>query len=148
MVVATGARYRRPEIPNLAQFEGRGVSYWASPAEARLCRSEEVALLGGGNSAGQAAVFLGSHARRVYVLVRGPGLSSTMSRYLVDRIAAAPNISVLCETEVVELLGTQTGGGGHRRGGRRRRAAPCLPRQDPPSHVAFRPSRVTGQEEA
>ena len=106
VVVATGARYRRPEIPNLAQFEGRGVSYWASPVEARLCRNEDVALLGGGNSAGQAAVFLGSHARHVRMLVRGPGLSSTMSRYLVDRIAASPNIAVLCDTEVVELLGT------------------------------------------
>jgi thioredoxin reductase (NADPH) len=106
VVVATGARYRRPEIPNLAQFEGRGVSYWASPAEARLCRNEEVALVGGGNSAGQAAVFLASHARHVRVLVRGPGLSSSMSRYLIDRIAATTNIAVLCETEVVELLGT------------------------------------------
>ena len=84
VVVATGARYRRPEIPNLAQFEGRGVSYWASPVEARLCRDEDVALVGGGNSAGQAAVFLASHARHVRVLVRGPGLSSTMSRYLVE----------------------------------------------------------------
>src|SRR5262249_8350539 len=65
VVVATGARYRRPEVPNLAQFEGRGVSYWASPVEARLCRGEDVALLGGGNSAGQAAVFLSSHARHV-----------------------------------------------------------------------------------
>ena len=106
VVVATGARYRRPEIPNLAQFEGRGVSYWASPVEARLCRNEDVALLGGGNSAGQAAVFLASHARHVRVLVRGPGLSSTMSRYLIERIAGSPNIAVLGETEVVELLGT------------------------------------------
>jgi thioredoxin reductase (NADPH) len=106
VVVATGARYRRPEIPNLAQFEGRGVSYWASPAEARLCRNENVALVGGGNSAGQAAVFLASHARHVRVLVRGPGLSNTMSRYLIDRIAASSNIELLCETEVVELLGT------------------------------------------
>jgi thioredoxin reductase (NADPH) len=106
VVVATGARYRRPEIPNLEQFEGRGVSYWASPVEARLCHEEEVALLGGGNSAGQAAVFLASHARHVRVLVRGHGLSSTMSRYLIDRIAALPNIAVLCDTEVVELLGT------------------------------------------
>ncbi|HEY1252741.1 MAG TPA: FAD-dependent oxidoreductase [Thermoanaerobaculia bacterium] len=105
VVVATGARYRRPEIPNLEQFEGRGVSYWASPVEARLCRDEDVALVGGGNSAGQAAVFLASHARRVRVLVRGPGLSRTMSRYLIDRIGAAPNIEVLCDTEVVELLG-------------------------------------------
>jgi thioredoxin reductase (NADPH) len=106
VVVATGARYRRPEIPNLAQFEGRGVSYWASPVEARLCRNEDVVLVGGGNSAGQAAVFLASHARHVRVLVRGPGLSSTMSRYLIERIAGSPNIAVLGETEVVELLGT------------------------------------------
>lgn len=106
IVVATGARYRRPEIPNLAQFEGRGVSYWASPVEARLCRNDDVALLGGGNSAGQAAVFLASHARHVRVLVRGPGLSSTMSRYLIERLASAPNITLLCDTEVVELLGT------------------------------------------
>ena len=106
VVVATGARYRRPEIPNLAQFEGRGVSYWASPAEARLCRDEDVALVGGGNSAGQAAVYLASHARHVRVLVRGPGLSSTMSRYLIDRIQASQNIAVLCDTEVLELLGT------------------------------------------
>jgi thioredoxin reductase (NADPH) len=105
VVVATGARYRRPEIPDLAQFEGRGVSYWASPVEARLCRDEDVALVGGGNSAGQAAVFLASHARHVRVLVRGPGLSSTMSRYLIDRIAASPNIAVHCDTEVLELLG-------------------------------------------
>jgi thioredoxin reductase (NADPH) len=105
IVVATGARYRRPEIPNLAQFEGRGVSYWASPVEARLCRNEDVALLGGGNSAGQAAVFLASHARHVRMLVRGSSLSSTMSRYLVERIAGSPNITVLGETEVVELLG-------------------------------------------
>src|SRR5579862_6692455 len=106
VVVATGARYRRPEIPDLNRYEGRGVSYWASPVEARLCRNEDVALVGGGNSAGQAAVFLASHARHVRMLVRGPALSSTMSRYLVDRIAASTNIAVLCETEVVELLGT------------------------------------------
>jgi thioredoxin reductase (NADPH) len=105
VVVATGARYRRPEIPSLAQFEGRGVSYWASPAEAKLCRGEDVALIGGGNSAGQAAVFLSGQARHVSMLVRGPGLSDTMSRYLIDRISAASNISVLCETEIVQLLG-------------------------------------------
>jgi thioredoxin reductase (NADPH) len=105
-VIATGARYRRPEIPNLAAFEGRGVSYWASRVEARLCRDEDVALLGGGNSAGQAAVFLASHARHVSIVVRGPDLSSTMSRYLIERIAGAPNIDVIGETEVVELLGT------------------------------------------
>jgi thioredoxin reductase (NADPH) len=106
VVIATGARYRRPEIPNLARFEGHGVSYWASPVEARLCQNEDVALLGGGNSAGQAAVFLASHARHVRLLVRRPGVASTMSRYLIDRIAASPNIAVLCDTEIVELLGT------------------------------------------
>src|SRR5262245_54845045 len=106
VVIATGARYRRPEIPDLARFEGRGVSYWASPAEARLCRNEEVALLGGGNSAGQAAVFLASHARHVRVLVRGLGLSSTMSRYLIERISGSRNIAVLGDTEIIELLGT------------------------------------------
>jgi thioredoxin reductase (NADPH) len=106
VVVATGARYRRPEIPNLAAFEGRGVSYWASPVEARLCRNEDVVLLGGGNSGGQAAVFLASHARHVRVVVRGPDLSTTMSRYLIERIAGSPNIIVVLETEVVELLGT------------------------------------------
>ncbi len=106
VVIATGARYRRPEIPNLAQFEGRGVSYWSSPVEARLCRNEDVVLVGGGNSAGQAAVFLASHARHVRVLVRGQGLSSTMSHYLIERIAGCRNIEVIGETEVVELLGT------------------------------------------
>ena len=105
-VVATGARYRRPDIPDLKQYEGRGVSYWASPVEARLCRNQDVALVGGGNSAGQAAVFLASHARHLRVLMRGPDFSSTMSRYLIERIAASPNITVLGETEVVELLGT------------------------------------------
>jgi thioredoxin reductase (NADPH) len=110
IVVASGARYRRPEIANLAQFEGRGVSYWASPVEARLCRNEDVALVGGGNSAGQAAVFLAGHARRVWVLVRGQGVSNTMSRYLIERIAGTPNIAVLGETEIVELLGTSDQG--------------------------------------
>ena len=110
VVVATGARYRRPEIPDLARFEGRGVSYWASPVEARLCQNEDVAVLGGGNSAGQAAVFLASHARYVRVLVRRPDLASTMSRYLVDRIAASRNIAVLCDTEIVALLGTSDQG--------------------------------------
>src|SRR5499433_3474809 len=94
VVVATGARYRRPEIPDLPAFEGRGVSYWASPVEARLCRGEEVALIGGGNSAGQAAVFLSGQARQVTMLVRRQGLSETMSRYLIDRISSTPNIAI------------------------------------------------------
>jgi thioredoxin reductase (NADPH) len=123
VVIATGARYRRPEIPNLPSFEGRGVSYWASPAEARLCRDEDVALIGGGNSAGQAAVFLSSHARRVSMLVRGPGLSDTMSRYLIDRIAASSNIAVLCETEIVQLRGAPDEGLHHVRWRNRRTRA-------------------------
>src|SRR5215831_11805932 len=106
VVIATGARYRRPEIPNLRQLEGRGVSYWASPVEARLCRDEDVAMIGGGNSAGQAAVFLSSVARQVSMLVRGPSLSDTMSSYLIDRITRSSNIEVLCETEVVHLAGS------------------------------------------
>jgi len=123
VVVATGARYRRPEIPDLTQFEGRGVSYWASPVEARLCRGEDVALIGGGNSAGQAAVFLSSQARHVRMLVRGPTLSDTMSRYLIDRIGASSNIAVLCETEVVRLSGTPDQGLKHVRWRDRRTGA-------------------------
>ncbi len=104
-VVASGARYRRPAIPNLEAFEGRGVWYWVSPIEARLCRQQQVALVGGGNSAGQAAVFLSGFAAKVSVLVRGDGLAATMSRYLVDRIEATENIEVLTRTEIVALSG-------------------------------------------
>ena len=89
IVVASGARYRRPKIANLALFEGAGVSYWASPIEARLCAGEEVALVGGGNSAGQAIVFLAPQVERLHLFVRRD-LSETMSQYLIDRIAALP----------------------------------------------------------
>jgi thioredoxin reductase (NADPH) len=109
VVVATGARYRRPPIPHLEEFEGRGVRYWVSPIEARMCRDEEVVLVGGGNSAGQAVVFLSGFARKVWMLVRGPGLAASMSRYLIDRIAAAPNIELLPHTEIVALSGTTEG---------------------------------------
>ena len=108
IVVASGARYRRPEIENLADFEGRGVWYWASPIEARLCAEQEVVLVGGGNSAGQAAVFLSGHARKVYMMIRGGGLGASMSRYLIERIEATPNIELLFNTEVVALEGTRT----------------------------------------
>jgi thioredoxin reductase (NADPH) len=107
IVVASGARYRRPEIENLADFEGRGVWYWASPIEARLCAAQEVVLVGGGNSAGQAAVFLSGHARRVHMMIRGGGLGSSMSRYLIERIEAASNIELVFNTEVVGLEGTK-----------------------------------------
>jgi thioredoxin reductase (NADPH) len=106
VVVASGARYRRPAIENLAAFEGRGVSYWASPFEARLCAGQEIIIVGGGNSAGQAAVFLAGHAAKVRMMVRGPGLAASMSRYLIDRIAATANIEVMTETEIVALEGS------------------------------------------
>lgn len=109
VVVASGARYRRPDVPHLRDFEGRGVWYWASPIEARLCRSEEIVLIGGGNSAGQAAVFLSRFAAKVWMLVRGPGLSESMSQYLIDRIQATPNIEVLTHTELVAVSGSPQG---------------------------------------
>jgi thioredoxin reductase (NADPH) len=109
VVVATGARYRRLEVPTLQSFEGRGVWYWASPIEARLCRNEEIVLVGGGNSAGQAAVFLRNFAEKIWMLVRGPGLEQSMSRYLIDRIASIDNIEVLTHTEVVALYGSREG---------------------------------------
>src|SRR5580698_2771388 len=105
IVVASGARYRRPEIENLADFEGRGVWHWASPIEARLCAQQDIVLVGGGNSAGQAAVFLSGHARRVNMVIRGGGLGASMSRYLIDRIEATPNIELMFNTEVVGLEG-------------------------------------------
>lgn len=105
VVVASGAEYRRLDVSNLSEFEGAHVHYWASPIEAQLCAGQEVALVGAGNSAGQAAVYLASHAAKVWMIVRGKRLDATMSRYLCDRIAAQPNISVLTETEVVALGG-------------------------------------------
>jgi thioredoxin reductase (NADPH) len=110
VVIATGARYRRPECTNLKAMEGRGVWYWASPIEARMCAGEEVVLVGGGNSAGQAAVFLSVHAAKVWMLVRGPGLAASMSQYLIDRIAATPNIELLTGTEIVGLTGSRPSG--------------------------------------
>lgn len=105
VVIASGARYRRPGVPRLAEFEGRGIWYWASALEARTCAQQEVALVGGGNSAGQAAVFLSQHAAKVNVLVRGPSLAASMSRYLIDRIEATPNIELHPHTELVSLRG-------------------------------------------
>src|SRR5260221_141218 len=110
VVIASGARYRRPECSNLAQMEGRGVWYWASAVEARMCAAEEVVLVGGGNSAGQAAVFLAAHARKVWMLVRGPGLAASMSKYLIDRIAATANIELRTQSEIVRMVGTPTSG--------------------------------------
>lgn len=105
VVVATGAKYRRLGVANVADFEGSAVHYWASPLEAKLCSGQEVALVGAGNSAGQAVIYLASRVAKVWLLVRGGGLADTMSSYLVERIAAQPNIEVLTETEVVALEG-------------------------------------------
>jgi thioredoxin reductase (NADPH) len=105
VVIASGARYRRPSISDLSKFEGRGVWYWASPIEARLCGGQEVAVVGGGNSAGQAAVYLSGVASRVYMIVRGEGLAETMSHYLIDRIRATANIELISRAEVTALEG-------------------------------------------
>ncbi len=110
IVVASGARYRRPDIKNLDDFEGRGVWYWASPIEGRLCAQQEVILVGGGNSAGQAAVFLSGHASKVRIMIRSGGLADSMSRYLIDRIMATPNIELMIHTEIVGLEGVEDGG--------------------------------------
>ena len=106
VVVATGARYRRLSLSNLGEFEGTSVHYWASPLEARLCAAQEVALVGAGNSAGQAAVYLATQAKKVWLLARGRTLESSMSHYLIERISAQPNIEVLTRTEVVALKGS------------------------------------------
>ena len=109
VVAASGARYRRPDVPHLKEYEGHGIWYWASALEAKMCADAEVALVGGGNSAGQAAVFLAQHASKVHVLVRGPGLAASMSRYLIDRIEATPNIELHPRTELTELRGDAAG---------------------------------------
>jgi len=103
-VIATGARYRRLDVAGLEDFEGSSVHYWASPLEAGLCADEEVALVGGGNSAGQAVVYLAAHARRVTLLVRKP-LAATMSHYLVERIEGLANVEVVTGVEISALAG-------------------------------------------
>jgi thioredoxin reductase (NADPH) len=108
-VVATGARYRRPACSSLAAMEGRGVFYWASPLEASVCAGEEVVLVGGGNSAGQGAVFLSQHVAKVWMLVRGKGLAASMSSYLIERIAASRTIELLTQTEIVDIDKTREG---------------------------------------
>ncbi len=110
VVIATGARYRRPDCDNLRALEGRGVWYWASPIEARMCAAQEVILVGGGNSAGQGAVFLSAHVAKVWMLVRGTGLADSMSKYLIDRIAATANIELRTRTEITGLEGSRQAG--------------------------------------
>jgi thioredoxin reductase (NADPH) len=103
VVIASGAHYRRPAIDGLDKFDGNGCYYWASPVEAKLCKGSEVALVGGGNSAGQAVVYLASHAAHVHLLIRGKGLESSMSRYLIDRIAGLRNVTVHTGTQIESL---------------------------------------------
>jgi thioredoxin reductase (NADPH) len=105
VVIASGARYRRLAVDGLEPFEGASVHYWASPLEAKLCAGQEVALVGAGNSAGQATVYLASQVSKVWLLARGPDLAASMSRYLVDRIAGLPNVEVLTQTNVTGLEG-------------------------------------------
>jgi thioredoxin reductase (NADPH) len=105
VVVASGARYRRLAIENLAQFEAASVHYWASPLEAKLCGGQEVVLVGAGNSAGQATVYLASQVKKVWMLVRGSDLAASMSRYLVDRIRGLPNVEVVTNAEIAALEG-------------------------------------------
>ena len=105
VVIATGAAYRKPAIENLARFENAGVYYGATFMEAQLCRGEEVVVVGGGNSAGQAAVFLAQTAKRVHMLVRASGLAESMSRYLIRRIEQNPAIVLRTNTEIVALDG-------------------------------------------
>ena len=105
IIIATGARYKKPAIDNLKKFEGQGVYYGATYMEAQLCESEDVIVIGGGNSAGQAAVFLSQSARKVYMLVRSGGLTETMSRYLIQRITENPNIELHYNTEIANLDG-------------------------------------------
>jgi thioredoxin reductase (NADPH) len=105
VLVASGVEYRRPDVPRLAEFEGAGVYYAATEMETRLCNGEEVVVVGGGNSAGQAIVALSRHARVVHVLVRGHDLRKSMSRYLVDRVEHIANVRIHYGTEVAALEG-------------------------------------------
>ena len=105
IIIATGARYRKLPIANLPKYEGQGVYYAATQTEAQLCYNEPIMVVGGGNSAGQAAIFLASHAQKVYIVIRRESLVSSMSRYLIDRIERTDNITVLSHTEVVGLDG-------------------------------------------
>jgi len=107
IVIASGAQYRRLAVANLARFEGSGIYYAATFVESQLCGGDEVIVVGGGNSAGQAAAFLSQTVRHVHVLVRSDGLASSMSRYLVRRIEESPNITLRAHTEIVALDGNE-----------------------------------------
>ena len=108
VVIASGARYRRPPVKDLKRFEGDCVHYWASPAEAKLCVGEEVALVGAGNSAGQAVAFLAPQVKHLTMIVRGDGLEASMSRYLIDRIRLFSNVDIQSQSELTALHGERT----------------------------------------
>jgi len=105
VVIASGARYRRLDVANLDEFEASSVHYWASPLEGKLCAEQEVALVGAGNSAGQATVYLASQAAKVWLIVRGRNLDASMSRYLVDRIKGLSNVEVVTQAQINGLEG-------------------------------------------
>jgi thioredoxin reductase (NADPH) len=105
IIIATGAKYRKLDVPSFERYEGAGVYYCATALESQQCRGEEIAIVGGANSAGQAAVFLSGVATRVHVLVRGAGLSDSMSRYLIQRIESTPNVVLRTRTQVEALEG-------------------------------------------
>ena len=109
VVVASGARYKRAAVLNMKPFEGDSVHYWASPVEAKLCAGEQIALVGAGNSAGQAVVFLAPQVKRLTMIVRGEGLEASMSRYLIDRIRMLENVEILVHSELAELHGGPLG---------------------------------------
>jgi thioredoxin reductase (NADPH) len=106
IVVASGARYRRLDVPQLEDFEATSVHYWASPLEAKLVAGQEIALVGAGNSAGQATVYLATQAAKVWLIVRGKSLEASMSRYLVDRIRGLENVTLVPQAEVSGLEGS------------------------------------------
>jgi thioredoxin reductase (NADPH) len=105
VIVATGARYRKPDVPGLERLEGLGVFYAATQAEAQLCYGDPIVIVGGGNSAGQATTFLARHATQVHLVLREDVLEVNMSRYLADRIRSLANVRVCRHSEVRELLG-------------------------------------------
>ncbi len=113
VIIATGAQYNRPKLENLARFEGNGIYYAATCIESQWCEGGEIAVVGGGNSAGQAAVFLSQTAGHVDLLVRAGELSSTMSRYLIQRLTENPKIELHFNAEIVALEGESSLEGSH-----------------------------------
>jgi thioredoxin reductase (NADPH) len=109
VVVASGAAYRRPTVPGFERYEGRGTYYWASTIEAKLVKGQDIVLVGGGNSAGQAVVFLANFARSIRMLIRGKDLNASMSKYLIDRIGSLPNVTLCKACSLLGLDGDETG---------------------------------------